>query len=290
MRKTPKYKSIKSLFLSIALVSSAIFSCFSTSATRHEDSFINYLVAEISGISIYMRASRGWISSPANPSADIAPAWYIDSYCSYVDKILIDSQNNKLDSDVPSATRLLPATPFFNCHSYAWYSQQDSNQYWLENPSMFYSGEGYIQTSSPKAGDIICYMSGNYNVHSGIIAEVLSSSSGNLGDKYIVESKWGAGGVYRHNGYECPYTSYQYNLATSIRFYTRTSHTHAHTIHRNIDHLSFHESKCSCGQIIRQSHVWILEPFYPNGQYTPAYVPVSVCRDCGKEAINPVNN
>ncbi len=68
---------------------------------------------------------------------------------------------------------------------------------------------------TPQAGDIVCYFEGSVLQHSAIVESVSTGTSngkcGNV-DLLTVVSKWGAGGLYRHNGYECPYTDY---LATS---------------------------------------------------------------------------
>lgn len=287
-------KKVKCLFLTFLILIVAFLSCIPASATRYLSTIVEMWIPSEREGGFQMNVSEAWLSSPLHPNADIAEAYYVRSYCNSSQIADLNTLNSTWDAAIPTATRLSGATPFYNCHSYAWFSQDTvTNQYWLASPEDFYSGEGYVETTSPKVGDIICYMAfGSLNKHSGIIVEVLSSSNGNLGDQYIVESKWGAAGLYRHNGYECPYTRYYptdgYIPASSVRFYTRVSHTHSHTTYTDYGSLSFHESKCSCGQIIHEAHRWVSSPTYPSGQYSPNYVPQSVCQDCGAVALNPI--
>ena len=66
--------------------------------------------------------------------------------------------NSYYDYYYPNATRLSTATLKYNCHSYAWYSQDvETNDYWMNNPSNFYLDYSYCTVSTPQLGDIICY-------------------------------------------------------------------------------------------------------------------------------------
>ena len=54
-----------------------------------------------------------------------------------------------------------PATTRFNCHSFAWYSQDyESNTIWLEDPRVYYweYDRSYEEVDVPRVGDIICYI------------------------------------------------------------------------------------------------------------------------------------
>lgn len=149
----------------------------------------------------------------------------------YVKMYLDDIPNSVLEDCILQFQVLYSLTPIsdptfkYNCHSYAWYSQSTSqNNIWLNYPYVYYSDSdrSYEEVSDPRLGDIVCYYGYNNknvfgNLHSGIITRYTDqSSNGTIGDlnKYIVTSKWGAGGLYEHRGDICPYM-----YATEIRYY-----------------------------------------------------------------------
>lgn len=156
--------------------------------------------------------------------------------------------NSTFDNNYPNATRLSTATLKYNCHSYAWYSQDvETNDYWMNNPSNFYLDYSYCTVSTPQVGDIICYYddkgtadtSDDNNLHSGIVTAVLSGTSNGVcgnSDLVTVTSKWGPAGLYSHNGYECPYTLYSgietetHRIAEYVKYYRSThNYTYANT-------------------------------------------------------------
>lgn len=240
-------------------------------------------------------------------------AYYISSYVSAtVQSNFESSQNEIFDSLYSSAYRLSTATLFYNCHSYAWHSQNTStNHYWIDNPSPYYDSDiiYYEEVDTPSSGDIICYFDDNetpnnisddINLHSGIVISSISGATSNgkcgISNTLIVESKWGAAGLYRHNGYECPYTDYNESeieayRADYVKFYHISSHSHTHTHSYNqINSLEYHACVCSCGQIVHSEHRWESTPIRPN--YTrysvsPTYIPQYTCRDCGMRTLNP---
>ena len=132
----------------------------------------------------------------------------------------INGFNNYFDNLYPQAQRLYSASARFNCHSYAWYSQQCSNNiYWMNNPENYILDQTYYAVDTPRPGDIICYYDDNgtidyidddENLHSGIVVTydstiTPSSLIGGAPNQVVVRSKWGAAGLYEHNGDYCPY-------------------------------------------------------------------------------------
>lgn len=93
----------------------------------------------------------------------------------------------------------------YNCHSYAWYSQQ-VNPYWIPNPAIYMTDESYynimsgLGSSSIYAymGDIIFYGSveEERTAHSAIL---ISAPTGAPLATRNVRSKWGASGVFEHS-------------------------------------------------------------------------------------------
>lgn len=76
----------------------------------------------------------------------------------------ISAYNNYYDSYFPNAIRLSTATARYNCHSYAWNSQNtSSNHYWMNYPCRYYDidDKSYEAVDTPRIGDIICYFNDN---------------------------------------------------------------------------------------------------------------------------------
>ncbi len=143
--------------------------------------------------------------------------------------------NDLYDSLFPNAVRLASATPRYNCHSYAWYSQDISNNnYWMNYPNKYYAMEdmSYVEVNIPRAGDIICYFDDNGtpnnlfdddNLHSGIVFNYnpsirVNNICGNS-NQVTVLSKWGYAGLYQHMGDYCPYTCDNGGNADYVKYY-----------------------------------------------------------------------
>lgn len=216
----------------------------------------------------------------------------------------IDDLNERGDNVSNTDTRLYTATRLFNCHSYAWYSQDVStNHYWMPDPSPYYLDNSYYEVSTPMVGDIICYFDDNEtlmiisddeNLHSGIVVAVSASTTSNglcgNSDTVTVESKWGLGGLYRHNGYQCPYTDHyltidpnaeEDSIAEYVKYYRRTGHTHSFAPNDSGD-LLYHERKCDCGMVVHAPHKWVLH-WAKGAKYIPEYY----CTDCGAFTLHP---
>lgn len=132
-------------------------------------------------------------------------------------------------------------TTSYNCHSFAWYSQNIStNDTWISFPTAYYIDDSYESVDDPRVGDIVCYydnkgtpndLTDDDNLHSGIIVGLSGeSSNGNCGNvnMYNVKSKWGMEGLYTHKGDECPYTSSHGGDADYVMYYrprTNASYT-----------------------------------------------------------------
>lgn len=112
--------------------------------------------------------------------------------------------NTEMDRNYPKATRIYTATSRFNCHSYAWYSQNtSSNIYWINSPSAFWTDGSYVK-SSVGTGCKVRYLSG---LHSAIVCPYTSG-------QIYYQSKWGEAGVYRHIPSDGP-PSYKYSSGVS---------------------------------------------------------------------------
>lgn len=101
-----------------------------------------------------------------------------------------------------SATLLRNPKPDYNCHSYAWYSQNTGNHYWMENPSAYTDDGSFHLTVTFVPGRKVTYtkhIGTNYvKIHSAVISAV-------SGNNVTVKSKWGCSGLFSHNRYNCPY-------------------------------------------------------------------------------------
>lgn len=200
--------------------------------------------------------------------------------------------NDYTDDMYSNATRLATATRMYNCHSYAWYNQDEAaNQYWINDPSPYYLDYSYCNVLEPQAGDIVCYFDDNgttdtsddINLHSGVVTSVLNGTSNNEcgnSDLIMVISKWGPAGLYLHNGYECPYTKYsdseyEGEIADYVKYY-RDYHDYSYSING-----SKHSVVClECGYVsAEESHDYDYLP-YNNEKHK------GVC-ECGLESLTP---
>ncbi len=178
--------------------------------------------------------------------------------------------NMFVSQDYPEAELLSSSSHYYNCHSYAWYSNNTStNNYWINDPKNFYlDNANYTEVSTPAVGDIICYFNGTENLHSGIVSAVNNvSPNGVCEDSNTVEviSKWDYRGVYAHNGAYCPYVG----SATSVKYYRY--HSHEFTYLRNIMNPSIHTATCSiCDYTFTENHTY---QSLPDGS--------SSCTKCG---------
>ena len=168
-----------------------------------------------------------------------------------------------LDADIeeeyPEAIKLRSANVKYNCHSYAWYSQDENNLIWINDPSAYYTDGSYYEVQNPNIGDRICYFnSSNENIHSGIVVNVLSGQSNNVcGNANLVEvdSKWGIYGLYRHYGDECPYVENGTESAVTVKYYRRhemCDYTYISSSANGLEHVS----SCFCGQSVTESHAF----------------------------------
>lgn len=121
--------------------------------------------------------------------------------------------NKDTDAKYPKATRKASATTNYNCHSYAWYSQNTStNKYWMEDPSKYWNDGSYKRFTDlrPRTGFKVYYYNGN---HSAIVKDIKVIGGAQT---FWYQSKWGSAGVYYHTDTYCPYS-----LGT--RFYCKSA-------------------------------------------------------------------
>ena len=231
----------------------------------------------------------------------------------------INEYNQVGDSLFPYATRISTATRKYNCHSYAWYSSSTSNSYWMDDPSAYYKDGSYVEVTTPKSGDIICYFDDNgtpnnfsddINIHSGIVLSYDSSISPNgvcgTSNQVVVRSKWGAYGLYEHNGDYCPYVSKysdsSIDPAEYVKYYRR------HPGHNYIDHYcvcgayssvhdyhapytwksyTLHLASCGCGTKKEVPHV-VSSDAYQN--HKDRYVSCLLCGGQAEIGFVPINS
>ncbi len=156
----------------------------------------------------------------------------------------------------------------YNCHSYAWHSQiDDENFYWIDDPSAYYTDGSYTETTTPSVGDRLCYFDTNgVNIHSSIIYSINSSSSLSSLSTYTVTSKWGELSVFRHLASDCIYytsSSIGYSYF-KIYTYSHTNHNYNHTY--TWKNYTSHYSNCACNESITQPHV-VSSSSQSTGQY-----------------------
>lgn len=117
---------------------------------------------------------------------------------------LSSAEKNELSAWVknnyPNASEKSTATRNYNCHSYAWYSQNtNTNKWWMNDPSKYMSDGSYQKQSYAKVGQRI-YYGASGNEHSGIV-----SALGRGGYNSYITSKWGQMPLVYHFYTDCPY-------------------------------------------------------------------------------------
>lgn len=105
------------------------------------------------------------------------------------------SYNSYMGSLYPAAVLQSSSTPYYNCHSFAWYSATTTNRYWMNSPTSYMTDGSYSSGGTVVAGMKINYSTGD---HSGIVTGV-------VGYGVSVKSKWGAYGLYIHQWNDSPY-------------------------------------------------------------------------------------
>jgi len=149
----------------------------------------------------------------------------------------LDTIDEYMETYFPNVEKVGEPTRYYNCHSYAWYSQNITNHYWMNYPKAYYE-DGSYELSSGNIYDKICYYNKN-NInptHSGIIVnrvEGTPSSQYGYANLVTVESKWGEYGLYRHNGADSPYTIGESNFDT-VKSYSHSEHNFGVTEQDNL--------------------------------------------------------
>ena len=152
--------------------------------------------AEISPVAYYEMYDYTTIQTPTGRNVSVGVLNYADlneiqmaesyatNYSVYGDSIFLISN----------------ATYKYNCHSYAWYSQEYlSNPYWMPDPTPYFDcsleEHNSYEESEGLIGDIIVYFnSSNQAIHSGVVVSVLDGESNGIcgnADLRMVQSKWG---------------------------------------------------------------------------------------------------
>lgn len=126
----------------------------------------------------------------------------------------------------PNVTKLRDATIKYNCHSYAWYSKSASNTIWMPYPGAFITDGSYPELTkmTTVVGNKIVYyesVTGSYvkPTHTGVIYSYTDYPRSRR--TFVLESKWGSLGLYRHSSIDCPY-AYPVNSGSpcDIKYFT----------------------------------------------------------------------
>jgi hypothetical protein len=102
----------------------------------------------------------------------------------------------------PNATLLRSSTRRYNCHSYAWHSQNANNIFWMNQPnqSNYWTDGSYFEL--------------NYcPINSAKVRYTDDDHSANIDGAGVLTSKWGALGMVRHVADYAPYKS------SNLKFY-----------------------------------------------------------------------
>lgn len=210
---------------------------------------------------LYWRFSDNLIFTPNGTDAGVyGSSMYTCTYLNDIPDSVKEDINSRMALTYSAAEMISQPTTSYNCHSYAWYSQNVSlNTVWLDSPGVYYgvADSSYTRVYNPREGDIICYFdlddnSEYQNVHSGIIVGLSGEISNDVcGDanRYIVQSKWGMNGIYVHKGDICPYTSTYGGTADEVRYYRPRTNA-VYNLSKTMDTLSTSRAINGSGSIV----------------------------------------
>ena len=192
----------------------------------------------------------------------------------------------EIKAEFPNAVNIAPATWDYNCHSYAWYSQDyNSNFYWMPDPTAYITDGSSYEVDTPQVGDRIVYFtSTNQIVHSGIVDSLNDGvSNGICGTANLVnvKSKWHFYGLYLHRGDECHYTTYnpnEWNPASYVKYYRLHSHEYNCTYTNN----RTHTFTCVCGASRTGNHM-ITQSDYLDGDNKARCLGCNAILDLGRD-------
>ena len=176
-------------------------------------------VKELGGVSTY--ASSSYVQTP-NGSNVLVRIWQSS------DGDFSTTAKQELADEVavayPNATRLRHATIKYNCHSYAWYSTSASNIRWMPYPGAFITDGSYPELTkmTTSVGSRIVYYdtvdgSCGTPTHTAVIYSYKDYPKSRR--TFVVESKWGAYGLYRHASDDSPY-SYDGPVPYDIKYFS----------------------------------------------------------------------
>lgn len=241
----------------------------------------------IAFMSIILTVSMTSVKRVKTPNGSYVEAFELDE----LSQNEIISKNKESDSEFPLAVRISSASNHYNCHSYAWYSQNVlDNHYWINSPSKYYDDGSYYEVSfnDVQPRDRICYYDvTGYNLHSGIVSKVLDVEPNNVcssSNTVIVQSKWGNYGLYQHYGDYCPYVSTFDGSGKYVKYYRlNNNHLHSYT-YKNMDEY-YHYEICECATLLFKHR--FVENRVHHRMISPLYISEYVCEDCGYFTLNP---
>lgn len=154
---------------------------------------------------------------------------------------------DELLSPYSTVIELRAPTISYNCHSYAWYSESESNIYWIDYPESFLDDGTYIKTAGWNEGDKIVYFKNGTPIHSGVITAV----DGNTLSNITVTSKWGLCGLYEHRGDDCIYMEDDNITYTIYRLCTHSENLYVYAT----QNVYVHSVSCpTCGYLESEEH------------------------------------
>ena len=130
----------------------------------------------------------------------LAEKWISGEYTPSQKTRMDNSLKKKYKAEIARA-----ASVKYNCHSYAWYNIHSDNIYWIDDPTLFVNSAQLIATQKKGWKKLPQGVSNWNRVTFSHKNELTHSAIVYVSGKYMLMSKWGSAGVFKHTIKKCPY-------------------------------------------------------------------------------------
>lgn len=182
----------------------------------YADSLLSYLTEEEPEYMVAVEAASANEIYIATPNGTPVEVLYNLTYVDHdnVSQSYINAKMEEYLETYPSTVLLSGADPAYNCHSYAWFRQSTSNDYWMNDPSAYMEDGSYTRGAATVGCKVFYNNSYDSLDHSAVLITAATGST-----PAVVKSKWGYYGLFSHYINDCPYANPTYG-SVSISYWS----------------------------------------------------------------------